>query len=347
MRHDHLARRGLRRRCCWQRNFAQAAGLAFLFAATLFGQSESGVIYGRVTDSRGQPQSLMVHLLADGDIPAGDQYTDGQGQFAFQAVPSGEYWVVVEADGFQTVHQHVRLDATINPRVQVNPVLEAMVATGTKPSPVISGSALSHTLDAKKPVPDFNPKALREFDKGNRSRQKGDLQSAIAHYEKAVEIEPRLYPALNNLGAIYEIEKDHKRAEEALRKALEIDPGDGEGYFNLGHVFYEEGRYAEALAQLQEGLKRSPNSAMGHFFLGSTYFKLGKLGQAESSLKRAASLDPQGMPKAHLQLANVYLQGRNLVAASQELETYLRANPSDPQAPAIHKLLASIRTQNN
>lgn len=347
MQQDHGVLRGWRRRGCFKRNLAQAAGFAFLFGATLFGQIESGVIYGRVTDSRGQPKLLMVHLLAEGDMPAANMYTDSQGQFAFQGLPNGEYWVVAEADGFQPVRQHVRLDATINPKAQVNAVLEPVVTTGVKPSPVIAGSATSHTLDAKKPSPDSDPKALREFDKGNRSRQKGDLQSAVAHYEKAVEIDPQFYPGLNNLGVVYEIEKDHKRAEEALRKALAIDPSDGEGYLNLGHVFYEEGRYPEALAQLQEGLKRSPNSAMGHFFLGSTYFKLGDLSRAESSLRRASSLDPQGMSKAHLQLANVYLQGRNLVAASQELETYLRANPGDPQAPAIHKLLASIRTQNN
>jgi Tfp pilus assembly protein PilF len=289
----------------------------------------------------------MVHLLADGYTPAGDVYTDAQGQFIFQSLPGGDYWVVVEADGFQPVREHTRLDAVISPTAQVNPVLEPVVTTGAKPSPVISGSASSHTLNAKTPTPDFNPKALREFDKGNKSKQKGDLQSAIAHYKKAVEIDPQFYPGLNNLGAAYELEKDHGRAEETLRKSIAIDPRDGEGYLNLGHVFYEEGRYPEALVQLQEGLKRSSNSAIGHFFLGSTYFKLGDLGRAESSLKRACLLDAHGMPKAQLQLANVYLQARNLVAASQELESYLRANPSDPQAPAIHKLLASIRTQNN
>jgi Tfp pilus assembly protein PilF len=346
MRQNHLARRVLRQRNWWQ-NLAQTTAFIVISTATLFGQTESGVIYGRVTDSRGQPQRLMVQLLAEGDLPAANMYTDSQGQFAFQGLPSGEYWVAVEAEGFQPVREHARLDAIASPKAQINPVLEPIVTTGAKPSPVISGSAASHTLDVKKPSPDFKPKALREFDKGNRSRQKGDLRAAAAHYEKAVEIDSQFYPALNNLGAVYESEKDHKRAEGALRKAVEIDPSDGEGYLNLGHVFYEEGRYPEALVQLQEGLKRSPNSALGHFFLGSAYFKLGDLAQAESSLRRASALDPQGMPKAHLQLANVYLQGRNLAAASRELESYLRANPSDPQAPAIHKLLASIRTQNN
>ena len=330
----------------WRQSPAQTAACILFFSATVFGQIDNGVIYGRVTDSRGEVTSVMVKLLAEGDLPAGNMYSGSQGEFSFQALPNGEYSVVVEADGFLPVRQHVRLDGMISPKAQVNIVLEPAVTAGTKPSPVISGSATSHVLDVRKRR-DFNPKALREFDKGNRSQQEGDLHAAVVHYRKAVDLDPQFYPALNNLGAIYEVEKDHERAEEALRKALEIEPADAEGYLNLCHVFYEQAQYPEALAQLQEGLKRSPNSAVGLFFLGSTYFKLGDLRQAESNLRRASALDPKGMPKAHLQLANVYLQGRNFVAATQELQTYLRANPSDPQALAIHKLLASISNQNN
>ena len=48
------------------------------------------------------------------------------------------------------------------------------------------------------------------------------------------------------------------------------------------------------------------------------------------------------MPAVHLQLANLYLKQHEMTAASSELQAYLRANPSDPQAPAIKKMLASI-----
>jgi Tfp pilus assembly protein PilF len=44
------------------------------------------------------------------------------------------------------------------------------------------------------------------------------------------------------------------------------------------------------------------------------------------------------MPSAHLQLANLYLKRYEMAAASSELQACLRANPSDPQAPAIKKM---------
>ncbi|PYV24861.1 MAG: hypothetical protein DMG27_11850, partial [Acidobacteria bacterium] len=59
-------------------------------------------------------------------------------------------------------------------------------------------------------------------------------------------------------------------------------------------------------------------------------------------LKEAYSLDPTGMARARLELANLYLRRRDMAAASVELESYLDANPSDPQAPAIKKMLANI-----
>ncbi|PYV00957.1 MAG: hypothetical protein DMG26_14530 [Acidobacteria bacterium] len=125
-------------------------------------------------------------------------------------------------------------------------------------------------------------------------------------------------------------------------KSLEANPQDGEAHINLGHVLYEEGRFQAAVERLEEGLRRSPRSSVGHFLLGCSYLKLGYLPKAESNLKEAYSLDPTGMARARLELANLYLRRRDMAAASVELESYLDANPSDPQAPAIKKMLANI-----
>ena len=325
---------------------AGAAVFVLFFSGLLLGQGDTGVIYGRVTDARGQAQRVRVQLLAAGDIPAGDVYTGTEGEYTFQALPSGEYWVVVEAEGFQPVRQAVMLDTHINAKMQVNVALEAATASPGQPNPVVSGSASSHTVDVKRPAAQLNPQALREYNKGKTQELKGDLESAIDHYRKALRADAGYYPALNNLGALYERQGHHSQAEEVLAKAIASNPDDGEAYVNLGHSFYEEGRYRDAVAQLQEGLKRSPNSATGRFFLGSAQLKLGDVDQAQSNLKQACVLDPEGLPAAHLQLANVYLRAHDLQQAASELETYLQANPSDPQAPAIRRLLASVKPPN-
>ena len=329
----------------------RSAGLALILlcsvclaqgtSASLQAQQDSGVIEGRVTDSRGQPQRLLVHLLAAGDIPAGDVFTDSNGQYTFFALPNGDYWVVVEAEGFRLARQHVMLDMRIHPKAQSNVVLEPL-ETGDHRGRRIAGSASSYEVSAKSPGRPFDPKALREFEKGNRKQRSGDFDAAVSHYRKALLIEPDLYPALNNLGAVFERKKDHAQAESVLSRSLEVNQQDGEAHINLGHVLYEEGKFGAAVERLEEGLRRSPRSSVGHFLLGCSYLKLGYLPKAESNLKEAYSLDPTGMARARLELANLYLRRRDMAAASVELESYLDANPSDPQAPAIKKMLANI-----
>ena len=323
-----------------------AFALLLLPAPLLLAQGDTGVIHGRVTDSRGQAQRVRVQLLAAGDIPAGDRYTGNEGEYVFEALPSGEYQIAIEAAGFRAVRLPVNLDIRLNPNVQANVVLEADGVTGKAPSPVVSGSASSHTVDARKSPVAVDARALREYNKGRNEDSKGNLESAADHYRKALRTEPDYYPALNNLGALYEREGRHAQAQEVLILAIRANPDDGQAYVNLGHSLYEEGRLGEAAIRLEEGLKRSPNSAAGRFFLGSVQLKLGDTVSAESNLKRACALNPQGLAAAHLQLANVYLKTHDVRQAATELQTYLKANPSDPQAPAIRGLLARVTTSN-
>lgn len=310
----------------------------------LWAQVSSGaVVIGRVRGSIDLPGRILVRLFAEGDVPAGESFTDSSGTVSFRSLPSGTYWVVIQVQGYRPFRQVVVVDMRISPHVHVDCLLEPMEEQRAEPSQVISGSPGSYQFNAKKPERAFDPKALREYEKANKLRQKGDFPSAIAHYEKALEIAPDFYPALNNLGAIYLRQKDIPRAEAAFLKSLELSPEDAEAYINLGHVLYDEGKYQAAIQRLEEGLKKSPRSALGHFFLGSAYLKIGQLERAEPDLKLAYSLDPSAMVAARLQLANLYLRRHDPQAAAVELEGYLQANPSDPQAPAIRKMLANLK----
>jgi len=74
-------------------------------------------------------------------------------------------------------------------------------------------------------------------------------------------------------------------------------------------------------------------------WVGAAHERQGDHRRAQAVLLKARSGRHAGR---HLQLANRYLKQRELTAASSELQAYLRANPSDPQAPAIQKTLANI-----
>jgi Tfp pilus assembly protein PilF len=323
-----------------------AGGLAvwLALAANLCGQS-NGIVRGRIMDPQGAAENISVRLIADGEVPVGYTYTDSDGHYIFQQLEGGTYFVIVEVDGYRPVRERAMLDMQFEPKATVNITLEPLRKDAEPPSPVIAGSTSSQKLDAKRPAAPFSPKVLREFEKGNKAQQNGDLATALAHFRKALALDPNFYPALNNEGTLLERQGNHTAAALAFSKAAKINPDDSEAYINLGHVLYEEGKYHDAIQQLELGLQRSPNSATGNFFLGSAYFKLQNEDKAEALLRRACELDSEHLPAAHLQLANLYLKRREYAAARVQLETYLRQNPSDPQAPAIKKKLASLSGQ--
>lgn len=328
---------------CFRVSLLACTCASALAATAGWAQVQSGgTVSGRVMAAEGLPDQMKVQLMAEGDLMANETYTDSNGTFAFTGLPNGTYWLVVQVRGFRPVRQVAVVDLQVMARLQVDINLERTPDEPTPTGLIIVGSPRSYKLNAKN-GDTFNTKAIREFEKANKLQQEQNLRGAIAHYQKALSIEPNFYPALNNLGALYLREKDAARAETTLSKSIEVNPEDGEAYINLGHVLYEEGKYQSAVDRLEEGLKRSPQSAVGHFLMGSTWLKLGQLDKAERALRMARSLDPGGMPSARLQLANLYLKRQDMQAASVELESYLQANPSDPQAAAIKKMLANIK----
>ena len=69
---------------------------------------------------------------------------------------------------------------------------------------------------------------------------------AITAYETALNINPQLWSAYDELGAILMSANEQKRAEDLWRKGMATDPNHMAGRFALGRMFVKQGRLAEA-----------------------------------------------------------------------------------------------------
>ncbi|MFH0869737.1 MAG: tetratricopeptide repeat protein [archaeon] len=67
---------------------------------------------------------------------------------------------------------------------------------------------------------------------GNVLFQQGDYSEAKAVYERAVELDPELEPALNNLAFIYNQEKEYGKAASMLSRLVLIDPTKTEHHYD-------------------------------------------------------------------------------------------------------------------
>jgi len=81
--------------------------------------------------------------------------------------------------------------------------------------------------------------SMLKWDPGTRAQ-------AIKAFETALEIDPALYLAYEELGNVFREAKQENRAEELYRKGIERDPKHMAGRFELGRMLVKQDRLEEA-----------------------------------------------------------------------------------------------------
>jgi len=123
---------------------------------------------------------------------------------------------------------------------------------------------------------------------GNR----GDLVTAIAHFERVVELRPRNVRHRSNLGLA--LLKAGRPAEAAVQfeRILAREPADAETRTRLGLALAQQGRLAEASREFERASRDDPRSAGALTQLGISLIELGRPSEAIPYLESAARLDP-------------------------------------------------------
>ena len=96
---------------------------------------------------------------------------------------------------------------------------------------------------------------------GNALFQKGHVDEAIAHYQKALQIKPDYAEACYNLGNVLLKMGSVDEAIVHFQKALQIKPDYVEAHNNLGRALFQKGSVDEAIAHYQKALQIKPDNA--------------------------------------------------------------------------------------
>jgi tetratricopeptide (TPR) repeat protein len=143
------------------------------------------------------------------------------------------------------------------------------------------------------------------YNLGMAFRKKGDLDRAIAYYKKALDLKPDYAEARNNLGYAYLKKGFVEMAIEELTDALSIDPNLPEAYNNLGNAYVKKGELEKAIAEYEQAIAVNPRFASPYYNLGVAYRRKGKLDKAIAMLQEALVFNPD-YAKAHYQLGIAY-----------------------------------------
>jgi Flp pilus assembly protein TadD len=258
--------------------------------------------------------------------------TDSRGRFDVPGLEKSRYNVTVHVPGYRDQVEEADLDTI--PRAYVRVTLHPISSAKAKTSP-----------DATVSVNELNipPAAQSEFEKGRvLLLDKNKPQDSIAHFRKALTIEPSYAQASLLLGTAYMDLSKWNEAESALKAAISSDSKLGPAYLELGDCLISEKKIADAEQPLLKGLELNPDSSRGHYDLGRAYYSLNRYQEAESHARKAIELEPN-FPDAHVLLGNVLLRLRNAPAALAEFEEYLRMAPNGPLSGPVRELAQKLK----
>jgi tetratricopeptide (TPR) repeat protein len=131
------------------------------------------------------------------------------------------------------------------------------------------------------------------YNQGFDNYYAGNLEGAIAAYEKALEIDPKFDYAWCGLGATLNELGRNSEAIAAYETALEIDPKLHIVWHNLGGALNDLGRNSEAIAAYETALEIDPKFHYAWNGLGDALNDLGRNSEAIAAYEKALEIDPK------------------------------------------------------
>ncbi len=129
--------------------------------------------------------------------------------------------------------------------------------------------------------------------RGNAKKDKGDLDGAIADFNRAIELDPKLAIAYYNRGNAEDDKGDLNGAIGDYNQAIELDPKDATAYYNRGYAKDAKGDLDGAIADFNRAIELDPKDASAYTNLGNTKKAKGDLEAAITDYNRAIELDPK------------------------------------------------------
>jgi superkiller protein 3 len=170
----------------------------------------------------------------------------------------------------------------------------------------------------------------------------GELDAALGHLDRALEIHNGDYPARIRRGDVLLDLGRLDRAEDDFEHARLLNPDSAAALAGLGRIALDRGRPERAVEFFSEALELSPSATILHEPLGRAYRDLGDIDRARFHLERRGDgevpiRDPlldrvtekSRSPQMFLELALKQAEQNNLAASRRFLIQALELDPDD------------------
>lgn len=208
------------------------------------------------------------------------------------------------------------------------------------------------------------------FAEGVEALKKGRLDTAEKNFIGVLEAGGKLAFVYNNLGAVYQQQRQHNKALAQFQEAIRLEPNYAAPHILSGLSLMAFGRTSEAVKELETAVKLQPDEAIPRVKLAQIYDQSDNFsGMIEQyqKLREISPNDPEfvyqlgkaymrlagwcseeiekinpGSARLHQSMANSYVQqGEN----ERAIESLKRAIQADPKLPELHLALAQLYQQ--
>jgi tetratricopeptide (TPR) repeat protein len=208
-------------------------------------------------------------------------------------------------------------------------------------------------------------KAITENNLATALQTEGRPQEALAHYQRAIAIQPDYAPAYNNMGVVLRAGGQIDQAIASYQRALAVNNDYPDAHYNLANALLDkrepaaaaehfrialrsipdsagvrnnlgialaaEGKHDDAIAAFRAAVTAEPTSAKAYRNLGDALSAAGQSDEAITALRRATALDPRDAA-SHYDLGSVLLEAGQLEPAIAEFRATLQLTPQSIEA---------------
>ena len=275
--------------------------------------------------------TLILRKVPDGEI--GRQMISSRGRYRFTNLKTGEYEIVVEAEGKEIGRVYpIEIRGLSNSPYGFQYDLDFRWRPGTGSTQPV------HGVISAADVYERSVSTRSLFQKAEEAVAKKKFDQAVDLLKQVVETDAKDFQAWNALGSVYFAQEKFSDARQAYLKAIELHPNSPRSQLNLGRLLSSQKKFEEAVEPLTKAVELQPDSGDANYLMGECYLQLKKGSKAIPYLNEAAKF---GRPDAHLRLGWLYNAAGMKDKAAIEYEEYLKKNPNYPDRNKLKEYIAT------
>jgi tetratricopeptide (TPR) repeat protein len=253
----------------------------------------------------------------------------GSENFSISDVPPGEYRLELSIEGQDQVLQAAGF--------QVVDVASYLQAIGREPDDALFhrglGDAYAYSGDYAEAEAhyarstEFDPQCTECYHQWwSALYDQGKYQEAAEKLQQSIDLNPKEYTYLTDLGKTYYRAGDEESAKAAFRKAIPANPA---YVYNVwGNALYSQERYQEALAKYQQAAELRPDEAVYYANQGDAYDELGQYDQAAAAYEQATMVNPS-YASAYNKWGNMLYAQEDYAGAADKYQLAIEQDPSN------------------